>query len=59
MKYITKCFGEGCPLKHNCKRYSEGIDIIDWLIAPMYNPKKQVCMNYYPINSENNQKLKK
>ena len=48
MKDYAKCFGEGCPLKDNCKRYLEGIGAIDWFVAPMYNPKKQSCMNYYP-----------
>jgi hypothetical protein len=58
MNDFAKCFGENCPLKENCKRYSEGIGATDWFVAPMYNKKTKKCMNYYPINSENNQKLK-
>ena len=59
MKDLAKCFGEGCPLKDNFKRYLEGIGAIDWFVSPMYKPKKQSCMNYYPVSSENNLKLKK
>lgn len=58
MKDIAKCFGEGCPLKDNCKRYNEGIGATDYFVAPMYSVKKRSCMNYYPVSSENNQKLK-
>jgi len=58
MNDFAKCFGENCTLKENCKRYSEGIGATDWFVAPMYNKKTKKCMNYYPINSENNQKLK-
>ena len=58
MKDYAKCFCEGCPLKDNCKMHLEGIGAIDWFVAPMYSVKKQSCMNYYPVSSENNQKLK-
>lgn len=49
MKDYAKCFGEGCPLKDNCKRHLEGIGAIDWFVSPMYSVKKQSCMNYYPV----------
>lgn len=49
MKDITKCSGEGCPLKDNCKRYLEGIGAIDWFVSPMYKPKKQSCELLSPL----------
>ena len=48
MNEFAKYFGEGCPLKDNCKRHLEGIGAIDWFVAPMYNKKTKKCMNYYP-----------
>lgn len=48
MKDIAKCFGEGCPLKYNCKRYNEGIGATDYFVAPMYSSKTRKYMNFYP-----------
>ncbi|HPY81283.1 MAG TPA: hypothetical protein PK548_05545 [Bacteroidales bacterium] len=48
MKDFAKCFGEGCPLKDNCKRHLEGIGAIDWFVSPMYSSKTRKCMNFYP-----------
>jgi len=48
MKDFAKCFGEGCKIKDNCKRYNEGIGVTDYFVAPMYSNKTRKCINFYP-----------
>jgi len=48
MKNFAKCFGEGCKIKYNCKRYNEGIGVTDYFVTPMYSNKTRKCINFYP-----------
>lgn len=48
------CYGEGCPLKHTCRRYLGWVNREDldggippeWFIAADYDAEKQNCVNY-------------
>jgi hypothetical protein len=51
MTDITKCTGEGCPLKESCYRYTSDISMLQsYFLTPPYKDKN--CDMYWRDNSQ-------
>lgn len=53
MADITKCTGEGCPIKLECYRYkAKDSDRQSYFVNPPYNHKQKGCDMLWNYNSE-------
>ena len=58
MKDISKCSGEGCPVKDTCRRFTVQSDNL-WQsnIAPAYKTEGETCWNYLQDTKSVNKRI--
>lgn len=50
---MTKCNGTDCPIKGQCKRYTDREDGQDWYFAPSpYNKGSESCEHFLKENKK-------
>lgn len=53
MEDITMCSGENCPLKRNCKRFTETPSELEYYFSePPYDFKTKICEMFWNINTD-------
>lgn len=57
---ISKCVGDGCPIKHTCRRFTEKSDLIQsYLVDTPYSKETKECDLHYSEFTDANDSSKR